>query len=37
MASTRINHQTIKGEVTAASATMACTNEKNTVEFTTKS
>ncbi|EKT0321310.1 type 4 pilus major pilin [Enterobacter hormaechei] len=37
MASTKINNQTITGEVTAAAATTACTGATNTVVFTTKS
>lgn len=37
MASTKINNQTITGEVTAATATTACTGDTNTVVFTTKS
>lgn len=37
MASTKINNQSLTGEVTAADATTACTSDKNTVVFTTKS
>lgn len=37
MASTKINNQSLTGEVTAADATAACTSDKNTVVFTTKS
>ncbi|CAH0297518.1 conjugal transfer protein [bacteria symbiont BFo1 of Frankliniella occidentalis] len=37
LASTKINNQSITGEVTAASATAACTADTNTVIFTTKS
>lgn len=35
--STKINNQSITGEVTAAAATTACTSDSNTVIFTTKS
>lgn len=37
MASTKINGQSITGEVTAVAATAACTTDSNTVIFTTKS
>lgn len=37
MASTQINNQSLSGEVTAADATAACSSDKNTVVFTTKS
>jgi len=35
--STKINNQTITGQVTAAAATTACTADTNTIVFTTKS
>lgn len=37
MASTKINGQSFTGEITAVKATLACTTDKNTVVFTTKS
>lgn len=37
LSSTKINNQSITGEVTAASATAGCTSDSNTVIFTTKS